>query len=257
MTKGDKDYDAIADLKFFRDELLYCEGLLKPAWRGHMHKYVFFVYLFSFAILWYQSETWTEKIGTIMFAFCNMMSFGISYCYHCLEWSPRYEIYMERLDHLAIFTNTANHITQLCLFALRSRNRMFIIAIAWVISMYGVYKIFTRVRSVHYKAMCGAIVVLALPEMIQHMSTVQWNWFLVTWGQNAVGMIAYATKSPNIWPEYFGYHEVMHLLTSLAGLSAIFLQYYLLHDFEADRCVVHGSDSMRHMFTEAWNWVQW
>lgn len=256
MVNYDKD-DSVDELKFFKDELLYCEGLLKPTWRGHMHKYVFFVYLFSFLLLWYKSETWTEMIGTILFTICNMTSYGISYCYHCLEWSPRYEIFMEKLDHLAIFLNTANNVTQLCLFALRSKNRMIIIAMSWVIAMYGTYKIFMRVRSVYYKAICGAVVVLALPEMMQNMTTVQWNWFIATWGQAVVGMIAYATKKPNIWPEQFGYHEVMHLFTSMAGLSAIFLQYYLLHDFEADQCVIQSSGGIHQFLLESWSLVHW
>ena len=149
---------------------------------------------------------------------------------------------MEKMDHIAIFLNTANNITQLCLFATRS-NRLIVIAIAWGIAIFGIVRILLRIKSVYHKAVCGAVVLLALPEMLQHMTVLQWNFFLATWGQTFVGMIAYATQRPNPWPEYFGYHEVMHLLTSLAGITAIFLQYHLLHDFDPDYCIVQGFTS--------------
>jgi hemolysin III len=34
----------------------------------------------------------------------------------------------------------------------------------------------------------------------------------------SVGAVVYATQRPDPWPNTFGYHEVFHLLTILAGL---------------------------------------
>ena len=34
-----------------------------------------------------------------------------------------------------------------------------------------------------------------------------------------LGAVVYATKWPNPWPKTFGFHEVFHLMTILAGVS--------------------------------------
>lgn len=75
------------------NERLYCEGSLKPYWRGKLHFLAFFLFPLSLTSLMDVSETRSEVIiGTFFFAISNMMSYGISFMFHCLDWSPRVEV---------------------------------------------------------------------------------------------------------------------------------------------------------------------
>lgn len=155
---------------------------------------------------------------------------------------------MEKCDHILIYINTANNITQLCLLAIRN-NRLLIVFIAWIASMYAGYSIISRRKSVYHKLLCAIPVTFALPQMFSYMSTIQISLFVAAWGQTFLGAMAYVTQSPNIWPEYFGYHEVMHLLTSTAALTAIALQYHLLESFDSSHCLLSGMEgSFRDVF---------
>lgn len=81
------------ELKLCKDEVLYCEGGIRPYWRGKFHFLVSILFFITFFILIQKSETTTEIISTILFSFINMTSYMISYCYHCINWSPTTEVY--------------------------------------------------------------------------------------------------------------------------------------------------------------------
>lgn len=142
---------------------------------------------------------------------------------------------MEKVDHIMIYLNTANNITQLSLLSIKN-NRLFITFIAWLVSLYAGYNILMKRKSVYDKLLCALPVTIALPQMLEYMSSLEFSLFALAWGQTFLGAMAYVTQAPNIWPESFGYHEVMHLLTSTAAITAIALQYHLLDSFDPIDC---------------------
>jgi hemolysin III len=147
---------------------------------------------------------------------------------------------MEKTDHILIYLNTANNITQLSLLSIRN-HRLLIVFLAWLMSLYAGYSILMRRKSVYHKLLCALPVTIAIPQMIQYMSSMEFSLFALAWGQTFLGAMAYVTQAPNIWPDTFGYHEVMHLLTSTAALTAIALQYHLLDSFHPSSCLLGGS----------------
>lgn len=144
---------------------------------------------------------------------------------------------MEKVDHIMIYLNTANNITQLSFLAIKN-NRLLIACIAWLVSFYAGYNIVMKRKNVLHKLLCALPVTIAMPQMLQYMSTMEFSLFALAWGQTFLGAMAYVTQSPNIWPETFGYHEVMHLLTSTAALTGIALQYHLLDSFNPMDCLL-------------------
>jgi hemolysin III len=146
---------------------------------------------------------------------------------------------MEKTDHILIYLNTANNITQLSLLSIRN-HRLLIVFLAWLTSLYAGYSILMRRKNVYHKLLCALPVTIAIPQMIQYMSSMEFSLFALAWGQTFLGAMAYVTQAPNIWPDTFGYHEVMHLLTSTAALTAIALQYHLLDSFHPSYCLLSG-----------------
>jgi hemolysin III len=57
-----------------------------------------------------------------------------------------------------------------------------------------------------------------IPEMKEILGTGR-IWVLLAGGiVYTVGAVIYATKKPNPWPKYFGYHEVFHILVIVAAV---------------------------------------
>lgn len=75
------------------EEKLYCEGSLKPYWRGKLHLLAFIFFPLALTSLMDVAETRTEWLfGALIFAVSNMVSYGISFMFHCFDWSPRVEV---------------------------------------------------------------------------------------------------------------------------------------------------------------------
>ncbi len=79
-------------LKLCETDVLYSEGGLRPYWRGKMHLVVAVVFLFASYFLMQKAETTTEFLSTTLFTVINTASYMISYCYHCIHWTPATEV---------------------------------------------------------------------------------------------------------------------------------------------------------------------
>mmetsp|Transcript_14055 Transcript_14055/g.14675 ORF Transcript_14055/g.14675 Transcript_14055/m.14675 type:complete len:244 (-) Transcript_14055:411-1142(-) len=229
--------ESLKKTKLKPEEKLYCEGSLKPFWRGKMHLLAFIFFPFAITSLLEVSETRTEVlIGSFIFSMSNMISYGISFMFHCFDWSPRIEILLQKLDHVAIFVNTAVAITQYCVFVVRT-NRALLLYSTWILCCWGAYLVFALKKQTFHHAMTSLPLFWIIPELSQLMSQYQFSLFLMTWSQVFIGMLAYGFKWPTPWPNYFGYHEIMHLLTTTAAISAILLQHNMLQSFDANFCL--------------------
>lgn len=86
--------DSFQKLKLQPNEKLYCEGEFKPYWRGKLHLFAFLFFPLTITSLFNVSETKSELfIGTLLFCLGNMFCFGISFLFHCLVWTPKYEVF--------------------------------------------------------------------------------------------------------------------------------------------------------------------
>ncbi len=81
--------DTIKKTKLRPNEKLYCEGSMNPYWRGKIHLLAFLSFPLALSTLLDVAETKTEVFfGIIIFLLSNMLSYGISFMFHCFDWSP-------------------------------------------------------------------------------------------------------------------------------------------------------------------------
>lgn len=114
---------------------------------------------------------------------------------------------------------------------------MEIIYITWILSFWGVYQVFSLKKQTVHHLIASLPLFWIIPELSQTMTNYQFTLFLITWIQVFVGLLAYGFRWPTPWPKYFGYHEIMHLLTTTAAFSAILLQHNLLEEFDHQFCL--------------------
>ncbi len=93
------------DTRLFHDEVLYCEGGMKPTWRGRIHLIWISMYPFAVWRMWVASKgnLFSFLVGHVD-VFTNLLCFSTSAIFHTGTWSMRQEIVLQKIDHCAIST---------------------------------------------------------------------------------------------------------------------------------------------------------
>ncbi len=158
--------------------------------------------------------------------------FGVSAIYHIPHWTEAKRKILKRFDHCAIFIQIAGTFTPVCLLALSPQVGPKLLIVVWATAVLGILQTFLWISAPKWlKALLyvflGWFALPYLGELKSSMGT--FNLSLLAAGGFAYtfGAILYALKWPRLWPKYFGYHEVFHLLTIL-GASLHFCVVYQL-----------------------------
>ena len=133
-------------------------------------------------------------------------------------------------------------ISQYCVFIVRS-NRSLLLSSTWILGLWGAYLVFTLKKQTFHHAISSLPLFWMIPELSQLMSNYQFSLFIITWSQVFLGMLVYGFRWQTPWPNYFGYHEIMHLLTTTAAMCGILLQYNMLQSFDGNFCLFTGTNS--------------
>lgn len=169
-----------------------------------------------------------EAIGRNLFlTFClgHSALFAISSTYHSGPWSERWKRRMQRLDHSMIYVAIASTLTPLAFLSTDDWRRFAVLIGAWGLASCGIaQKLF--LPGVHHKAcvpfqLAQAMLVLLLigPFASRHPGApIQ----LLALGMvcYGLGVVIFLTQRPQLWPRWFSFHEVFHVL--VVGGSAAY-----------------------------------
>jgi hemolysin III len=194
----------------------------KPLLRGHFHQAAFFIALGACAMLISESHEKINLFAAIIYSLSLCGLFGLSALYHRPHWTPRARIWMQRLDHSAIFILIAGTVTPICLLAIPETGGMSLLTKIWVGTLIGILQAVFWTSSPNWFAatlylIMGWLAAPYIPEMKAALGEI--NVYLILAGGiiYSIGAIIYATKKPNPWPHIFGYHEIFHILVIVAG----------------------------------------
>jgi len=193
----------------------------KPLLRGWLHLVCFFLALPAAAIVVGVAESPRGRVGALVYAVGLVALFGVSGLYHRVRWSDARRRLMQRLDHGTIFVMIAGSYTPLCLVALRGWLSWTLLAVAWVGATAGFVLAFASrpamraARGGLYIAL-GWVSVLAMPQLLRHLSITELALIAVGGVLFTVGAVFLLTHWPDPFPRVFGYHEVWHVLVVAA-----------------------------------------
>jgi hemolysin III len=160
--------------------------------------------------------------------------FGASALYHALGGRlAAYTPVLRRIDHASIYVMMAASYTPVLFFGLDGAWRTTTFVAVWILTAAGVI-ISTAVShaprvlsTALYIAFGWAALIPAnkLIERLPHPATA----LIIAGGVlYTVGAIVYATKSMNLWPGRFGFHEVFHCLVVIgAALQFVAIAFYI------------------------------
>lgn len=193
----------------------------KPKLRGWIHFGAAPLSLAASIVLVVLAPTAGLKWASAVYLASSFILFGVSAAYHLFYWTPKMHTVLQRMDHSNIFLLIAGTYTPITVGLLEGSQRVILLSVVWA------------------GAAVGILVNLFWPKAPRWLSTLiyvvlGWTavWYLPSfWSSGGaaivllilaggilytVGAVAYATKKPNPWPKWFGFHEIFHLFTVLA-----------------------------------------
>ena len=194
----------------------------RPAWRGVLHQYAFFVSIVPVVMMVRAAPTPRAALGATVYGASLAALLGVSALYHRITWSPQARLWMARLDLAMIYLLIAGTYTPIALLALEPAHSKLALTLVWSGAAAGlaIKLCWTHapkwVRSAIYVAI-GSIGAWFAPEIQRSVG----GHALALLGLGGliyiVGAIVYALQRPDPVPAVFGYHEVFHALVVIAA----------------------------------------
>lgn len=206
------------------DAHVYALSLLpKPRFRGVSHFYALFVAVVAAVALVATAPPGRATFGAAVYATTLVGMFGASALYHRGTWSLTAARRLLQLDHTAIFLLIAGTYTPIALLATTGATQILTLTAVWTVACAGIVFEWLPIPAPRgyvttvYIGL-GWIGAFAFVPVYEH--TGWWGVGLLAGGGLCymVGAIVHAARTPDPWPEVFGYHEIFHVFVILAAL---------------------------------------
>lgn len=195
----------------------------KPLLRGWLHEIMFFISIPAGLLLVAFAPTVEARFAAVVYSIGVSALYGVSAAYHRGPWTAKGRKRMQRLDHAMIYILIAATYTPFCLLLLEGTASAVALAAIWAVAVAGLVLALTGIALkrgigfVLYLAM-GWAAVFALPQFLSQLTPVQLGLMLAGGLLYTVGAIFLGTHWPDPFPKVFGYHEVWHVMTVIAGI---------------------------------------
>ncbi|MDH4145833.1 MAG: hemolysin III family protein [Acidimicrobiia bacterium] len=195
----------------------------RPLWRGRIHQAGFVASIPAGAYLVASATTTLARTALALYAVTWTAMFGASACYHLLSRGERSRLWLRRADHSAIFLHIAGGYAPFCLLALPRQVGVPVLAVVAASATAGVALKLTRLspgRSAGTRLYLpmGWVMAPTLPLLAPALG---WRGVSLVVSAGVVyslGACCLFRKSPDPRPAVFGYHEVWHTCTVVAGI---------------------------------------
>jgi hemolysin III len=194
-----------------------------PTWRGWIHAVAFVLSIPLGVALLLVARPAEARAAAAVYVATLVAGFGTSAAYHRLARGPAALRWMRRADHSAIYLLIAGTYTPICLVALPPAWGLPVLVVVWAGALGGVVlklTAFDRCRVIGWVSylLLGWAAIAASPALLRHLSLLE---IVLIVGGGLIytgGSIVLATGRPNPAPRVFGYHEIWHACTVIAGL---------------------------------------
>ncbi len=166
----------------------------------------------------------TAKLITlVIYGLSQVLLYTASTVFHAVQWSGRRRMWLNRLDHVAIFLLIAGTYTPLVFNSIDPPWRGRILLLVWSVALAGsLYKLLSArihglINATIYLLLGwgGAMpVILGVPIQMPPAG----HLLIIAGGLvYTVGFLTYYQKWPDPWPGVFGHHEIWHLFVLGGG----------------------------------------
>jgi hemolysin III len=173
------------------------------------------------------------RLALLAYGLSLVLLFTASSVYHLVRTTPARELWLRKLDHVAIYLLIAGTYTPVCVIVLSGAWRWGLLLGIWLLAAVGiVFKLATmrtpRWLTVALYLVMGWLGVVGFGPLLAALTPAGFGWLLAGGLLYSVGALVYATRRLDFLPGVFGFHEVWHLFVSAAGAAHyIFMLAYI------------------------------
>jgi hemolysin III len=194
---------------------------VKPLLRGWIHAGTFPLALAAGVVLVALAPSGKARVGALIFAITAALLFGTSAVYHRGSWSASVTGLLKRMDHSNIFLIIAGTYTPFALLLLPPAQTRSLLLIAWIGAICGVlFRVFwvgaPRWLYTPIYVALGWVAVFYIKPLYEAGGGAVVTLLAVGGLLYTLGAVVYATKRPNPFPRWFGFHEIFHVFTVAA-----------------------------------------
>ena len=195
--------------------------------RGWLHGAMTPLALAGVWMLWSATPRMPGRVSVAVFGVCLVGLYTTSAVYHLGPWSMRARRILSRCDGAMIQLFIAGTFTPIAFHALHGPWRVWSLVVAWAVALVGATVAASPIEAPRWLGTLGYVAVgwLSVVPFVKIISALPWEGSsLIALGGllYTVGAVIYARRRPDPFPEWFGYHEVFHLLV-IAGSTAHYL----------------------------------
>lgn len=182
----------------------------------------------------FTAPTSEALLSSAIFSATAAMLFGTSALLHRGSWSEKIEGLIRRIDHSNIYLIIAGSYTPFAVLALREQHGRLLLSIVWTGAAAGVLTrvFFTsapRWFTTSLYVLIGWVALFFLPGLIVGAGVPAVLLIVLGGVLYTVGAVVYATKRPNPFPRWLGFHEVFHALTVAAFVAHYIAVWIVVH----------------------------
>ncbi len=195
----------------------------KPKLRGWLHFGAGPLALLLGLALMVVTPTEGLRAAVAVYVLTTVLLFGVSAAYHLGAGGPSVNAFLRKLDHANIYLFIAGSYTPFAAALDDAKLRWTILILVWTIALVGLLLPIAWMHAPRwitagsYIAL-GWVAVFFLPALYQAYGPVTVSLLAIGGLLYTAGGIIYARKSPNPYPEWFGFHELFHAFTIAAYL---------------------------------------
>jgi len=157
------------------------------------------------------------RCAVLVFGLSLVGLFTVSSAYHSVPWSPRWKDRMQRIDHAMIYVLIAGTYTPMAVIVLDGWLRLAALSAVWGITGLGTaqklwWPGLRHGYSVALQVAQGWLSLLLLAPLSERLGWAAVELLLLGGLFYMLGMVAFATRRPRLWPRVFSYHELFHVL---------------------------------------------
>lgn len=158
----------------------------------------------------------SKLITMTIYGISMIMLYGASSIYHWIRTTPKKELMLKKVDHIAIYFLIAGSYTPVFYYGLEGKWRWTMLIGVWSLAFIGMaLKIWfihaPRYVSSAFYVSLGWIALVPFLQLIKHLPLEAIILMAAGGVVYTIGAVIYATKIFDFFPKRFGFHEIFHL----------------------------------------------
>ncbi len=186
--------------------------------RGLLHGVSALLSVVGAAALWSRTDgDLFQQAALLVFGLSLIGLYSVSSAYHSVRWNSLWKGRMQRIDHAMIYVLIAGSYTPIAAIVLDGWLRWIALGTVWGITAVGAaQKLYWpqlgHGYSVALQVAQGWLAVLLLVPLYERLGWPAVGLLVLGGFFYTLGMVAFATQRPRLWPHVFSYHEIFHVL---------------------------------------------